>query len=272
MSFKLTSRSQALSAVLGICSLFAATIPCQAAAKPIISTATQTVEVPSGTAIPVVFTRTVNAAKAKPGEAVTAKTMQVVRLPDGKAIPSGTILIGHVVESRPFAFDSTPYAVQKPSYISIHFDQLAEKNGATIPVSLAVRALSSSNVVSDASFYNFRDETDRSGTRTLIGGDRFEGGDKQVFSPEGDIVGYVRKDGIYARLISNPDPIFACGSTNTEQSMGVFSPDACGLYGLNGSMSESGAHKAGTFTLESRRGNASLDAHSAALLQVMQSE
>src|ERR1700679_919430 len=79
-----------------------------------IAPAARAITLPSETAIPVVFTHTVDAKKAKAGDVVTAKTMQVVLLPNGEQLPKGTLVTGHVVEARPFNFDKTPYAAKHP--------------------------------------------------------------------------------------------------------------------------------------------------------------
>ena len=97
------------------------------------------ITLPAQTTIPVVFTHTENAAKAKAGDVVTAKTMQVVVLPNGDQLPKGSMVTGHIVEVRPFKFDDTPYAAQQASYLSIKIDQVG-KDG-TGPVVTTVRAL-----------------------------------------------------------------------------------------------------------------------------------
>ena len=91
------------------------------------------VTVPNQTTIPIIFTHTEDSAKLKVGDVVTAKTMQVVLLPDGNQLPKGTLVVGHVIEARPFKFDDTPYAAQQPSYLSIQMDQVMEK-GVSSPV------------------------------------------------------------------------------------------------------------------------------------------
>jgi hypothetical protein len=80
--------------------------------------AARAITLPGETTIPVVFMHTVDSRKAHAGDVVTAKTMQVVLLPNGEQLPKGTLVTGHVVETRPFQFDETPYAVQQPSYLS----------------------------------------------------------------------------------------------------------------------------------------------------------
>ena len=86
-----------------------------------------------------------DARKAKAGDVVTAKTMQVVLLPNGEQLPKGTLVTGHVVEARPFKFDETPYAVQQASYLSIQIDRVADS-----PVATSVRAIASDQAVAEA--------------------------------------------------------------------------------------------------------------------------
>lgn len=227
----------------------------------------------ASTAIPVSFTRTLEAGKAHPGDVVIAKTMQAVTLEDGRQIPKGSALTGHVIESRGFVFDPTPYAVQKPSVLSIRFDTLAE-NGSTVPVNLSVRALSNAVESYEASIPQFANDADTIGTRVLIGGDEFQPLQKELSSPQGDTVGYIHDGGVYARLLPgmylNRNAEFSCDGTRSEQSVAIFSASACGLYGYSSTyMPENGSKGDGAFTLESRNGAVRLQAQSAALLQVV---
>ncbi len=231
--------------------------------------------IPTSTAIPVIFTRTLVAGKVKIGDTVTAKTTQVVFLPGGQALPDGTILIGHVIESTPFVPNPVPYAIVKPSALSVRFDEIAE-NASTIPVSLTARAIAGPVVAHEASILHYRDETDTTGTRILVGGESFSPIEREVVSPSGDVVGYNRRQGVFARLIArddaNGESTVYCEATNSEQSLGIFSANACGVYGLDSIvMSDNGSNGKGTFTLESRRETVTLYANSVALLQVVES-
>jgi hypothetical protein len=232
--------------------------------------------IPPSTAIPVIFTQTLEAGKAGPGATVIAKTTEAVYLPGGQVLPKGTTLIGHVVESAPFHFNPAPYAVQTPSALSVHFDKIAE-GGSTLPVSLEVRAISGPVAAHEASILHFRDETDTTGTRTLIGGSEYSPLESEVLSPDGDIVGYNRAQGVFARLLARDyvvgDSTLHCEATSTEQSLGIFSANACGVYGLDeASMPENGSKGDGAFVLESRHETVKLYAGSAALLQVTGAE
>jgi hypothetical protein len=226
--------------------------------------ASRAVTLPGETAIPVVFTHTENAAKAKAGDVVTAKTMQVVLLPNGNQLPKGSLVIGHIVEARPFKFDDTDYAVQQASYLSIKIDQVVDKSGPT-PVVASVRAMADPVSTQEARSAHGIDETDYLGTVTLIGGAHYSPIDRHVtYGLDDDVVAYNKKQGVFAHLLPGGA---SCPGTQTEQSVGVFSPDACGLYGF-GSVHLSEDSAAGSFRLVSTHHTVVLYAGSAALLQV----
>ena len=230
----------------------AATVPAQSQA------------LPQSTAVPVRFVRSVDTKKAKVGDQVTAKTVQVIALPGGTTIPKGALLIGHVAGLDAFHFDQTPYAHQKPSMLSIHFDKL-QAGDAVIPVNLSVRAIANTIDSREAAYPHSTDDTDHVGMMTLIGGTTFSPLDKMIQSEDGDAIGYNRKNGVFARLIASG----SCNGTDTEQSIAIFSPDACGAYGFGGDyLADSGRDGSGTFTLALRGHSVKLYAGSTALLQV----
>jgi hypothetical protein len=224
------------------------------------------------TAIPVRFEHSVDAAKAKTGDVVVAKTIQVVILSDGRFLAKGATLIGHVVEAQPFHFNSTPYARQQPSELSIHFDKL-QTGDALIPLSLAVRAIADVNESRDAANPHSFDDTDHVGMMKLIGGEEYSPISRAIMSDDGDVIGYNRKNGIFARLVAavpeNASGIH-CNSTDTEQSIAIFAPGACGAYGFGGAfLTSSGQDGSGTFALAARGYSVNLYAGTSALLQVI---
>jgi hypothetical protein len=220
--------------------------------------ASRAATLPGETAIPVIFTHTVDSGKAKAGDAVTAKTMQVVLLPNGEQLAKGTLVTGHVVEARPFKFDETPYAAQQPSYLSIQIDHVANE-----PVATSVRALANAPSAQEALTPRRIDETDSPGTMVMVGGAHYSPIAKRVtYGPYDDIVGYNKKQGVFAHLLPGGA---GCEGTQTEQSVAIFSPDACGLYGF---VSEHLSAKGGAFRLESTHRTVTILAGSAALLQV----
>jgi hypothetical protein len=219
---------------------------------------------PPSTAIPVRFERSIDTKNAKVGEPVTAKTMQVLVLPNGRNIAKGTVVIGHVVSVQTFQFDQTPYLHQKPSMLSIHFDKLQTGEEA-IPVNLSVRAIANTIDSREATYPHSLDETDRPGMMILIGGTTFSPLDKMIKTEDGDVIGYNRKNGVFAKLIASG----RCGGTETEQSISIYSPDACGAYGFDGDyLAESGSDGSGTFTLALRGHSVKLYGGTTALLQV----
>lgn len=219
---------------------------------------------PQSTAIPVRFEHSVDTKKAKIGDQVIAKTIQMIAVHGGRSIPKGAVLVGHVVAVDAFHFDQTPYTHQKSSSLSIHFDKL-QTSDAAIPVNLSVRAIASTIESDEASRPHYLDETDRVGTVTLIGGTEFTPFDKMIQSGDGDAIGYNRKKGVFAKLMASG----SCGGTDTEQSIAIFSPDACGAYGFGGDyLANSGQDGSGTFTLALHGHSVKLDAGSTALLQV----
>jgi hypothetical protein len=227
---------------------------------------------PQSTAIPVRFEHSIDTKKAKAGDTVTAKTMQLIVLPDGKRIAKGSLLVGHVASVQAFSFDPTPYAHQKPSTLSIHFDKLQAGN-ESMPVNLSVRALANVNDSVDASYGHSVDNQDSVGMMTLIGGMTFSPLQKTIQDDNGDAIAYNRRSGLFARLIpsgsSGAGASLHCDGTDTEQSLAIFSPDACGVYGFAGDyLAENGRDGSGTFTLATRGSSIKLYAGSTALLQV----
>jgi hypothetical protein len=240
------------------------------------SAAAQSQPLPAATAVPVRFVHTVDAKKAKVGDTVTAKTMQVILLPGGATIDKGTVVVGHVAAVEPFHFDPTPYAHQSPSLISIHFDKL-QKGDSVIPVNLSVRAIANTLDSREASYTHSNADADPLGMMTLIGGTTYSPLEKIIQSDDGDAIGYNRNGGVFARLIasgpSGRGTSIHCDGTDTEQSMAIFSPDACGVYGFSGDyLRENGQDGSGTFTLAVRGHSEKLYAGSTALLQANQAK
>jgi hypothetical protein len=226
-------------------------------------------DLPPNTAVPVVFTSTLRAGQTNAGEIVKAKTIQMIRLAHGKTLPVGAAVLGHVIRSTAFFFDSTPYAVQKPSILAIRFDTISV--GKTeVPVDFEVRVIAGSIASHDAAIPRYLDEADAFGTRVLVGGSSFSPLESPVVAPDGEIVGYNRAGGVFARLLAaqSAKGNTQCDLSDKEQSMGIFSPEACGVYGLNTvAMTSNGAAYDHTIVLESSHQAVELDAGSTALLQ-----
>jgi hypothetical protein len=225
---------------------------------------------PPETAIPVRFVHTVDVYKAKPGDLIRAKTLQVITLPDGMELPKGTVVTGHVVEAQPLRLGPAG-AEPQASRLSIHFDQIVHGD-ATLPVNLSVRALANTLDSDDAENLHYIDESFVDPSVILIGGDEFSPLDKTIKGEDGQVIGYHRRQGVFAPLLDSyddaPGSNLTCHATRTEQSVSIFSPRACGLYGfVDESLPHTGRRGSGTFTLESRDHSVTLYAGATALLQ-----
>jgi hypothetical protein len=227
-----------------------------------------TVSLAPQTTLPIVFTSTVSARKAHNGDAIHAKTFQAVLLANGTAIPSGARVVGHVIEATPFVHDKTPYARQKDSTLTIHFDSI-EANGAKLPLNVTVRALAD-YFATNAAREPKSTDLDSLGTLTLVGGDLLTPSQNEVRDQKNDVVGYNRLGGVYAHLIANG----RCDGSSMEVSMGIYSASACGLYGyINTIATEFGSAVApSNLTLVSHRRSPEIVKQSTALLEVLPEE
>jgi hypothetical protein len=222
---------------------------------------------PAGTAIPALFTKTINAKTTKVGDRVVMKTMQDVLYGPAQTIPKGSLVVGHVVQTSYTAND-------EPSSLTIAFEKIVSKKNSR-HVCLTVRAMASLDQVYDAKVpVTSMDQSASLGT-TLVGGDHISLGGKYVYAIDGDEVGIRNRFGVFSRLepaaAYGGSPSAACGSVSTLQSVAIFSSRACGLYGFSGmqlTRSEDIPQKA-TITLQSDRGAAEIHSGSAALLQVI---
>jgi hypothetical protein len=134
-----------------------------------------------------------------------------------------------------------------------------------ILINVSVRAIANTIDSREAAYPHSTDDTDHVGMMTLIGGTTFSSLDKRIKLEDGDAIGYNRKNGVFARLIASG----SCNGTDTEQSVTIFSPDACGAFGFcGGYLADSGKDGSGTFTLAIRGHSLKLYAGSAVLLQV----
>lgn len=215
--------------------------------------------------LPIVFVHTISAARSHPGDAVSARTTQDVHLADGEILRRGAKITGHVVQSKPFAFDETLYARQKASVLSIRFDSI-EVGGKTVPLDVTVRAIADP-LTSLAAVTPEEPDVDPWGAVTQIGGDRRYLWPSPIFASDGNIVAYTRNNGVYAHLIASG----ACDASSVEVSIGIYSPSACGVYGFADTATETMGTQAdpSTLTLVSTRHSPKVWKNSTALLEIL---
>jgi len=184
-------------------------------------------EIPAGTVLPVMLNSTLDARRCKPGQKITGRIKQDVPLPDGSIIPKDAEIVGQVVSAM-------PAAANLPSRLAIKFDQLTVK-GKQLPITAHLRALASMTEVFEARMpTNAWDDygTSPSDWNTVqVGGAGVFRGSGQVIA-DGEVVGRATDYGaVTAKLVAAPAR--GCGAEGDhEQSLWIFSPAACGVYGI----------------------------------------
>lgn len=130
-----------ISGCLLACVFFAAaaygqTAPAQNTASPNqVHAANAGNPLPDGTTICVVLDNTIDAKKAKVGDAILAKTTMAV-LAHGKVlIATGAKIKGHITEAKPRSKEDTK------SEVGIVFDRFVAKDGGELPLPLTVQAI-----------------------------------------------------------------------------------------------------------------------------------
>lgn len=224
------------------------------------------------TAVPVQLEQTLDSAHLKAGDAVRMKTLQPVVLDKGQSIPKSTQLEGHVVAERAYQMDPTPYAPQTTSRLSIRIEAIVTASGR-IPVAATLRALADAPEADAARNRQYQNEFDTEGMIQLVGSEQLRPWDRTIRDKHDAVVGYERKQGNVARLLESlcaqekGTPLH-CTATASEQAIGVFSADACGLYGLEKTVLISSGTAQEAITFERSQGNVHLERGSAALLMV----
>jgi len=217
------------------------------------------------TALPITFTKTVSADRARTDDVVLAKTTQAVRLVSGEWIPAGTEVVGHVAVATAFASDKTPYATQRESILEIQFDSLRVA-GHDVPLKVTVRAMADPLTSWEAR----KPESSDSGspaTVTQIGGDELVPSQSQAVDQNGDVVASNRRNGVYAHLIARA----GCDGSSNEVSVDIYSASACGLYGFAGvtARDADSATSPSSLSLVSTRTSPKIWRHSTALLEML---
>lgn len=183
--------------------------------------------IPAGTVLPVMLNSTLDARHNKRGQKITGKLMQDVFLPDGQKLPHGSRVTGQIINVGRAKSGSGSLVVLK-------FESIVIK-GREIAITAHLRALASMFDVFQATL-PVNDFADR-GTSTSdwdttqIGGAQVNRGAGQVIADGGNLVGKSTDYGaVTARLMArhNDD----CHASTREESLWLFSPWACGVYGF----------------------------------------
>jgi hypothetical protein len=220
---------------------------------------------PPGTAIPVTFAHTLDAAKLKAGDPVVAKTDQRIILAGGERIPRGAKLVGSVVQAQPLISSGGP------SELAIKFDTLQSRD-QNFSIHVAIRALASFvdsySTRSPAVDHGYPNDS----VYRQVGGDYFYPNDT-VYSNEWEQVGKDSNYGVFVKLQNvqpaNSSNHVMCESTETLQSVGVFASSACGVYGFQDlTIDTSGSDNSGVIRFHSVKHTVKIASYSTALFQV----
>lgn len=223
--------------------------------------------IPLGAVLPVQLNSSLNSRKSKPGERVTARIMQDVRLSSSGKIREGAKVLGYVVSVKAFR------AGQRAE-IALHFDRL-EFAHQTVRVSTNLRALASMMEVEYAQVPPTGPDRGTPWgwtTRNLIGGEVAYGEGGPVVHGAHQ-VGKALVNGVLIPV--RPNPLLGCRGEvagNAEpQPLWVFSSDACGVYGFGDlEIAHSGrTAPIGDITLASKEGDFNLRSGSGMLLRVI---
>jgi hypothetical protein len=96
-----------------------------------------------GSVIPVQLTRTVDARKAKPGDAIEAKITQDLTAQNGELlVPKDTKVVGHVTEAQARTKE------QKESQVGIAFDHAIMKDGSDVSLPMSIQAIVAPQILS----------------------------------------------------------------------------------------------------------------------------
>ncbi|MFZ0980847.1 MAG: hypothetical protein WAN23_15700 [Candidatus Acidiferrales bacterium] len=223
--------------------------------------------IPRGTVLPVLLNSTMSSAKHRPGQIVTARIMQDVPLPDGRAIRAGSTVIGHITGVTPMSNGSA-------ARLSLRFDTLKAWH-RRIAITTNLRAVASLMEVDQAQIPLTgpdRGTSEEAWTTTQIGGDAVYRGGGPVVGEFGD-VGKPVNGGVLARLSANPERGCrgAVDANDAPQAVWLFSSDACGTYGLpHLKIAHAGrTDPVGEITFESTKGQAQIHAGAGLLLRVI---
>jgi hypothetical protein len=196
---------------------------------PLVAAVANSQHIPAGTVLPIMTNTTVESGKSKPGDKVTARLMQDVALPSGERIRRGAKLEGQIVQTSDAGIGAT---------LALRFEHLVS-GGRQIPLTVSLRALASMQEVFEAqlptSTFDEYGTSISDWTTVQVGGAAVYLGDATVRDGM-QIVGQAPGWGIVtAKLV--PAPKLGCKAIPTEsqseQALWIFSPWACGTYGLD---------------------------------------
>ena len=226
---------------------------------------------PPNTILPIVFTSTLDANRAKVGDRVLAKTIQVVKVP-GLVLASGSVLRAHIISAVPAIKPGNKTQASQNSELGLHFDLIAS-NAVSIALDVYVRAMADPISSRTATEPYGDTKWDSDATVVQVGGDWLTPSQTDVISSDGRVVARNIKGGVYGKLqTATGNSPSGCDASNSDESLAIFSVSACGLYGFGETRME---HSGRTFfpstlLVSSPSGPARIWKGTTALLEVRQ--
>jgi len=98
----------------------------------------------SGTVFNATLSSPVDSKKSKPGDVITARTVESVKSEGKTVLPKGTKLVGHVTQASARAKGDTESA------LAISFDRAILKHGQEVPLNVAIQAMASAQTAANA--------------------------------------------------------------------------------------------------------------------------
>jgi hypothetical protein len=217
---------------------------------------------PDGTILPVRLSSTISLDKAAPGQRISARIAQDVPLENGVVLRRSTKVLGHIVS----------VTAGNPSRIAFTFDRIEYSKSNTISIATNLRALASTLEIDSAA----TPETgpDR-GTPSVwwntvqVGGEGLYG--RGPLTRDGQVVGHwVWGGGAVGQVEEKGECRGEAAGNTREQSLWLFSTDACGVYGYSDVAIEHAGRTSpeGEITLTSTNPNLKIRAGSGILLRV----
>ena len=215
-----------------------------------------------GTILPVQLSSTISLAKAVPGQSISARIAQDVPLANGVVLRRGTKVLGHIVSVTPGS----------PSQIAFSFDRIEYSKSNTVSVATNLRALASYLEIDGASLPNTGPDRGTPSVwwnTTQVGGEALYGSGPLTRGEQ--VVGHwVWGGGAVGQVESNEKCRGEVAGNTREQSLWLFSTDACGVYGYDDVAIEHAGRTSpeGEITLTSTNPNLKIRAGSGILLRV----
>jgi hypothetical protein len=225
-------------------------------------------QIPAGTILPVRLENTISIQDTHPGDAVEARIMQEVPLPNRKKIPYRSEVKGSIVS---VVKDSDGAGVK----VTLKFNHVEARDQA-LEVATSLRAVASYKAVRAAQMTLTGPDSGTPagwGNTVQIGGDIRFGDGGEVRDRFKQKVGKGVRGGVLVQVRANPNG--GCegpfSGDDHPQALWVFSADACGAFDLRGIHITQSSKKApiGEITLHFEKEGMKLESGTAMLLRVV---